>query len=73
MIESMAGKSAAMHGLVHDATPFSFSEDEPAIDYFGRLLTKGKYMCCPAGNLFKSPLKGCLSGFGSSFLVTTVT
>ncbi len=41
MIESMAGKSAAMHGLMHDATPFTFSEDNPAIDYFGKLLTKG--------------------------------
>jgi DNA-directed RNA polymerase I subunit RPA2 len=41
MIESMAGKSAAMHGLCHDATPFTFSEDRPAIDYFGRMLTSG--------------------------------
>ena len=41
MIESMAGKSAAMHGLVHDATPFTFSEDHSAIDHFGKQLTKG--------------------------------
>ncbi|CAB4021891.1 DNA-directed RNA polymerase I subunit RPA2-like, partial [Paramuricea clavata] len=38
MIESMAGKSASMHGLVHDATPFTFSEDNSAIDYFGKML-----------------------------------
>ena len=41
MIETMAGKSAALHGLCHDATPFTFSEDNSAIDYFGRLLKKG--------------------------------
>ena len=41
MIESMAGKSAALHGLCHDATPFTFSEEDPAIDYFGQMLTRG--------------------------------
>ena len=43
MIETMAGKSAALHGLCHDATPFTFSEDNSAIDYFGRLLKKGDF------------------------------
>ncbi|XP_033762318.1 DNA-directed RNA polymerase I subunit RPA2-like [Pecten maximus] len=43
MIESMAGKSAASHGLCHDATPFKFSEDQPAINYFGDILTKAGY------------------------------
>ena len=42
MIESMAGKSAAMHGLCHDATPFTFSEETPAVKHFGNLLLKGK-------------------------------
>ena len=42
MIETMAGKSAALHGLCHDATPFTFSEDNSAVDYFGKLLVKGK-------------------------------
>lgn len=41
MIEFMAGKSAAMHGLIHDASPFKFGDDESAIDYFGELLAKG--------------------------------
>ena len=41
MIESMAGKSASLHGLCHDASPFTFSEDTPAVDYFGQLLVKG--------------------------------
>ena len=44
MIESMAGKSASMHGLVHDATPFTFSEDVSAIDYFGKMLIEGRIM-----------------------------
>ncbi|KAF7272577.1 hypothetical protein GWI33_014650 [Rhynchophorus ferrugineus] len=43
MIELMAGKSAALHGLVHDATPFRFTEDDTAINYFGRLLEMGGY------------------------------
>lgn len=42
MIETMAGKSAALHGLCHDSTPFTFSEDSPAVDYFGKLLVKGR-------------------------------
>lgn len=43
MIEVMAGKSAAVHGLVHDATPFRFSEKNTAVDHFGRLLEAGGY------------------------------
>ncbi|XP_060523346.1 DNA-directed RNA polymerase I subunit RPA2 isoform X2 [Cylas formicarius] len=43
MIELMAGKSAALHGLVHDATPFKFNETSTAIDYFGKLLEAGGY------------------------------
>ncbi|XP_030750934.1 DNA-directed RNA polymerase I subunit RPA2 [Sitophilus oryzae] len=43
MIEVMAGKSAALHGLVHDATPFRFDENDTAIHYFGRLLEMGGY------------------------------
>lgn len=42
MIECMAGKSAAVHGLVHDATPFRFSEENTGIDYHGKLLEEGK-------------------------------
>ncbi|XP_012287077.1 DNA-directed RNA polymerase I subunit RPA2 isoform X2 [Orussus abietinus] len=43
MIEVMAGKSAALHGLVHDATPFRFSEEDTAADFFGKLLERGGY------------------------------
>ena len=42
MIESMAGKSASLHGICHDATPFTFSEDTPAINFFGDHLVKGR-------------------------------
>lgn len=38
MIETLAGKSGAMHGMVHDSTPFVFSEDNVASDYYGKLL-----------------------------------
>lgn len=41
MIESMAGKSSCLHGLCHDATPFTFSEKNTAVEYFGKCLTKG--------------------------------
>lgn len=44
MIESMAGKSASLNGHVYDATPFQFSEDDSAIDYFGKLLVKCKLL-----------------------------
>lgn len=43
MIELMAGKSAAVHGKIHDATPFRYSADYTAIDYFGRLLEEAGY------------------------------
>jgi DNA-directed RNA polymerase I subunit RPA2 len=43
MVESMAGKSGALHGLCHDATPFTFSEENSAIDYFGRCLLAAGY------------------------------
>merc|ERR1711974_418254 len=45
MIESMAGKSGAIHGKVHDATPFTFSEDpdNQAIDYFAQQLDAAGY------------------------------
>ena len=35
LVESMAGKAGAMHGLAQDATPFKFTEEDTAIDYFG--------------------------------------
>ncbi|KAM4771716.1 DNA-directed RNA polymerase I subunit RPA2 isoform 2-T2 [Rhinophrynus dorsalis] len=43
LIESMAGKSAALHGLCHDATPFTFSEENSALEYFGEMLKAGGY------------------------------
>lgn len=42
MIETMAGKSACLHGVCHDATPFTFSEDQSAIAYFAELLVAGE-------------------------------
>uniref|UniRef100_A0A7N6BN88 DNA-directed RNA polymerase subunit beta n=1 Tax=Anabas testudineus TaxID=64144 RepID=A0A7N6BN88_ANATE len=43
LIESMAGKSGALHGLCHDATPFTFSEENSALEYFGEMLRAGGY------------------------------
>ena len=44
-IESLAGKSGALHGLAQDSTPFSF-RDEPGLtagDFFGDQLLKAGY------------------------------
>ncbi|KAL0218576.1 hypothetical protein P9112_004229 [Eukaryota sp. TZLM1-RC] len=38
LIESMAGKSGCLHGVYQDGTPFQFSEDQSAIDFFGNQL-----------------------------------
>lgn len=38
MIETMAGKHAAVKGTVYDATPFKFGEDNTAVEYFAKQL-----------------------------------
>lgn len=43
MIESMAGKAGALHGLAQDSTPFQFSEENPVTDFFGHQLRKAGY------------------------------
>lgn len=41
-VESLAGKAGALHGLAQDSTPFQFSEEDTAADYFGhQLMTAG--------------------------------
>jgi len=46
LIESMAGKSGALHGVAQDATPFQFSETNRATDYFGKQLVQAGYNYC---------------------------
>ena len=41
MIEILAGKSAALHGVVHDASPFLYNESNDPVEYFGECLSKG--------------------------------
>ncbi|RAK81045.1 DNA-directed RNA polymerase I core subunit RPA135 [Aspergillus fijiensis CBS 313.89] len=43
MVESMAGKAGALHGHPQDCTPFQFSEENTAVDYFGQQLRKAGY------------------------------
>ncbi|KAK0529859.1 hypothetical protein OC842_004106 [Tilletia horrida] len=43
LIESMAGKAGAMHGLAQDATPWTFSEDDTPVDFFGEQLKAAGY------------------------------
>jgi DNA-directed RNA polymerase I subunit RPA2 len=42
-VESLAGKSGALHGLAQDSTPFQFSEDDTAPDFFGEQLRLAGY------------------------------
>uniref|UniRef100_A0A224XGY9 DNA-directed RNA polymerase subunit beta n=1 Tax=Panstrongylus lignarius TaxID=156445 RepID=A0A224XGY9_9HEMI len=58
MLECLAGKSAAILGLVHDATPFEFSEEETASDYFGKLLQECGYNYYGTERMY-SGINGC--------------
>ncbi|KAJ3117269.1 hypothetical protein HK098_006309 [Nowakowskiella sp. JEL0407] len=42
-VESLAGKSGALHGTAQDATPFTFSEEYTAADHFGEQLKAAGY------------------------------
>ena len=42
-VESLAGKAGALHGLAQDCTPFQFSEENTAGDYFGHQLMRAGY------------------------------
>lgn len=42
-VESLAGKSGALHGLAQDSTPFRFDEEDTAAEYFGHQLMKAGY------------------------------
>jgi DNA-directed RNA polymerase I subunit RPA2 len=42
-IESLAGKSGALHGLAQDSTPWRFNEEDTAVDFFGHQLMKAGY------------------------------
>lgn len=43
LVESLAGKSGALHGVTQDCTPFKFDEENTAADYFGHQLIKAGY------------------------------
>ena len=42
-VESLAGKSGALHGLAQNSTPFRFDEQNTAVDFFGHQLMKAGY------------------------------
>lgn len=42
-VESLAGKSGALHGHYQDATPFKFSEDYAANEFFGQELVQAGF------------------------------
>merc|ERR1719342_348960 len=43
LIELVSGKCAAEFGLSFDSTPFQFSDEHPAVDYFGKILEKAGF------------------------------
>jgi len=43
LLESIAGKAGAVHASQQDGTPFRFSEDKCAVDYFGEQLRAAGY------------------------------
>lgn len=43
LVESMAGKSGALHGIAQDSSPWQFDEDNTAGDYFGTQLQAAGY------------------------------
>ena len=42
-VESLAGKAGALHGLAQDSSPWRFSEQDTAGDYFGKQLQLAGY------------------------------
>ena len=42
-VESLAGKSGALHGLAQDSSPWRFSEEDTAAEYFGTQLREAGY------------------------------
>ena len=42
-VESLAGKSGALHGISQDSSPWRFSEDDTAVEYFGSQLRAAGY------------------------------
>ncbi|PWN30971.1 putative RPA135-DNA-directed RNA polymerase I, 135 kd subunit [Jaminaea rosea] len=43
LVESMAGKAGALHGLREDGTPWTFNEGDTPHDYFGEQLVRAGY------------------------------
>jgi DNA-directed RNA polymerase I subunit RPA2 len=58
LIESLAAKSGALHGLRQDGTPFRFGERQPAADHFGRQLLAAGYSHAGSEPMY-SGIYGC--------------
>lgn len=61
LVESMAGKSGALHGMFQDSSPFIFHEsaDKVSVDYFGEQLQAAGYNYYGSEPLY-SGVSGCL-------------
>jgi DNA-directed RNA polymerase I subunit RPA2 len=64
LIESMAGKAGAIHGVFQDATPFQFHEEKKAIDYVGEQLR----LVCSTISSLRLLFLLCLQDCGLSLL-----
>ncbi|KAF0977297.1 hypothetical protein FDP41_003950 [Naegleria fowleri] len=56
LVESMSSKAGALHGYFPDATPFTFDEQNTAIDYFGEQLRKAGYNYYGNEVMYSGPL-----------------
>jgi len=52
LVESMAGKAGAMHGIPQDGSPFQFNESYKATDHFGAQLVGAGYNYCGNETLY---------------------
>lgn len=64
LVESLAGKSGALHGMFQDSTPFKFGEKNTAVNYFGEELLKAGY------NYFgNEPMYSGIFGYAPSLII----
>ena len=60
LVESMAAKAGALHGVFQDGTPFRFHEKQRSVDYFGEQLKTAGYSYVGSEPLVRACLRACV-------------
>lgn len=60
ILEIMAGKAGALHGVHQDSTPFQFREDQPAVEHFGEQLQQAGFDYYGSENLYCGTTGVCM-------------